>query len=105
VDSSTVPALTPHAVDALGCGDALLTVATLALSAGGELLPAATLGAMAASVQARALGNVAIDASALRRELRRLSGATLTYGSPALLDARPSGLATREPAPAGREAS
>ncbi len=88
VSSEHVPALTPHAVDALGCGDSLLCTATLALSAGGGLLQAASLGAMAAAIQARALGNVPIDASALRRELRRVAGATLAFGSPALIDAR-----------------
>ncbi|MEM1184563.1 MAG: PfkB family carbohydrate kinase [Planctomycetota bacterium] len=88
VTSEPVPALTPHAVDALGCGDALLSVATLALSAGGGLLSASVLGAMAASVQARTLGNIPVDASTLRRELRRVAGATLAFRSPALIEAQ-----------------
>jgi len=88
VSSEHVPALTPHAVDALGCGDALLCAATLTLAAGGGLMPAAMLGAVAASVQARTLGNVPIDASTLRREMGRVAGATLAFRSPALLDAR-----------------
>ncbi|MEM7754007.1 MAG: PfkB family carbohydrate kinase [Planctomycetota bacterium] len=92
VTSEPVPALTPHAVDALGCGDALLTTATLSLSAGADLVSASVLGAMAASVQARTLGNVPIDASTLRRELRRIAGATLAFRSPALIEAQSLGM-------------
>lgn len=68
-----VPALTPHAVDALGCGDALLTAATLALASGGSLLAGAYLGALSASVEARTLGNMPVGSAMLRREIARVA--------------------------------
>lgn len=70
-----VPALTPHAVDALGCGDALLTTATLALASGGSLLAGAYLGAISASVEARTLGNMPVGSATLRREMTRVAAA------------------------------
>jgi rfaE bifunctional protein kinase chain/domain/rfaE bifunctional protein nucleotidyltransferase chain/domain len=74
-----VPALAAHAVDALGCGDALLATATLTLASGGTLLTAATLGSAAAAVQARRLGNPAVGAADLRKEIERLHGARLAF--------------------------
>lgn len=68
-----VPALTPHAVDALGCGDALLTAATLALASGGSLRAGAYLGALSASVEARTLGNMPVGSAMLRREITRVA--------------------------------
>ncbi len=70
-----VPALTPHAVDALGCGDALLSAAALTLASGGSLLAAAYLGAIAASVEARTLGNMPVGSAVLRREFTRVAAA------------------------------
>lgn len=70
-----VPALTPHAVDALGCGDALLMSATLALACGGSLLAGAYLGAIAASIEARTLGNMPIGSAMIRREMARVASA------------------------------
>lgn len=67
-----VPALCAHAVDPLGCGDALLAAATMALCAGAGLLPAALLGALAAAAQAQRLGNVPVSAEAVRDGLIRL---------------------------------
>jgi rfaE bifunctional protein kinase chain/domain/rfaE bifunctional protein nucleotidyltransferase chain/domain len=59
--SDYLPALSPHrAVDPLGCGDALLAVATAALAAGGSIEAAAYLGSLAAAVEVRELGNVAV---------------------------------------------
>ena len=55
--SEYVPALAGHAIDPLGCGDALLAAATLALAAGGSLQAAAFLGAVAAAVEAQEIGN------------------------------------------------
>jgi rfaE bifunctional protein nucleotidyltransferase chain/domain len=74
-----VPALTPHAIDPLGCGDAMLTVATLALAAGAELVPASFLGSVAAAAHAQRLGNPTLEPAALRRAVLRLAGAHLAY--------------------------
>ncbi len=98
-----VPALSPHAVDALGCGDALLTVATLSLARGGSMLTAAYLGAAAASVESRRVGNVPISSADLRREVMRVQTARLALAGPELPPARVDGAsATHE---ALREAS
>jgi sugar/nucleoside kinase (ribokinase family) len=79
-----VPALTPHAVDALGCGDALLIAATLALASGGSMLAGAYLGAIAASVEARTLGNTPVGSAMLRREINRVAAAHVRLTSPGL---------------------
>ncbi len=84
-----VPALVPHAVDALGCGDALLTTAALTLASGGSLLSAAYLGAVAASLEARWLGNVPVNASSLRREALRLEQSHVAMTGPGVLEAMP----------------
>jgi sugar/nucleoside kinase (ribokinase family) len=63
--SEYLPALSTHAIDALGCGDALLATATLALAAGGSLAAAAFLGALAASLEVGELGNQPIGAQQL----------------------------------------
>jgi rfaE bifunctional protein kinase chain/domain/rfaE bifunctional protein nucleotidyltransferase chain/domain len=60
--SEYVPALASTAIDPLGCGDALLAAATLALAAGGSLQAAAFLGSIAASIEARQLGNQPVGA-------------------------------------------
>src|SRR6185437_9456407 len=54
--SEYVPALAPHAIDPLGCGDALLATATLALAAGGSVHAAAYLGSVAAAFEAGRIG-------------------------------------------------
>ena len=61
--SEYIPALAHHAVDPLGCREALLSAATLALSVGGSLQAAAYLGSIAAAVELRRVGNrpVSID--------------------------------------------
>jgi rfaE bifunctional protein nucleotidyltransferase chain/domain len=74
-----VPALSPHAIDPLGCGDALITTATLALAAGAGLVPAVFLGSVAAAVHAQRLGNPTLEPSELRRAMLRLAGARLAY--------------------------
>ncbi len=74
-----VPTLCGHAVDALGCGDALLATATLALASGAPLLPAAFLGSIAAAAQAQRLGNTVVTASDLRHGIVRTHAAHLTY--------------------------
>lgn len=77
-----VPALAPHALDVLGCGDALLSAATLTLSTMPELedsLPvAAFLASVAAAEEAGRLGNEPISARDLRAAVRRLADARLT---------------------------
>ncbi len=73
-----VPAVSAYAVDALGCGDALLAAATLTLSAGGSRVEAALIGSVAAGVQAARLGNRVVTARDLREGVRRVCGATLT---------------------------
>ncbi len=52
-----LPALTPRALDPLGCGDALLATASLTLTAGGSLQAAAFLGSLAAAIEAEHPGN------------------------------------------------
>ncbi|MFM9956634.1 MAG: PfkB family carbohydrate kinase [Phycisphaerales bacterium] len=72
-----VPAMTLHAVDQLGCGDALLAAATLALIAGGTTVEAGFLGSIAAAHQAGRLGNIVVGSQDLRAGLRRLDTAKL----------------------------
>ncbi|MHC4416710.1 MAG: PfkB family carbohydrate kinase [Planctomycetota bacterium] len=79
-----VPALARHAVDELGCGDALVAAATLTQLAGGSLTLAALLGSVAAAAQSQQLGNAVVDAGELRRGVRRLCEAKLAVtGGPA----------------------
>ncbi|MBL9118711.1 MAG: adenylyltransferase/cytidyltransferase family protein [Phycisphaerae bacterium] len=75
-----VPSFAPFAVDQLGCGDALLSAATLTLAAGGSVAQAAILGNVAAASEAQRLGNIPIDAAEIRRGLLRLHNAQLAYG-------------------------
>lgn len=74
-----VPALAPHAIDPLGCGDAMLTVATLSMAAGAGLVPASFLGSVAAAAHAQRLGNPAIEPADIRLTVLRLAGARLAY--------------------------
>ena len=87
-----VPAMLSHAVDALGCGDALLAAATLTLAGGAgsepPLLLAGVLGSLAAAAQTQKLGNAVIGAADLRRGMRRVTDARLTC------EAEPSSIIT-----------
>jgi rfaE bifunctional protein nucleotidyltransferase chain/domain len=76
--SEHIPALAPLAIDPLGCGDALLTAATLALAAGGSLLAAAYLGSAAAAAHVQRLGNSPVSAADLRHTLARVRDTRLT---------------------------
>jgi bifunctional ADP-heptose synthase (sugar kinase/adenylyltransferase) len=77
-----VPALAPHALDALGCGDALLAAATLTMAASPALSDTLTLSALIASLAAAAeavkLGNEPISARDLRQGARRLADSKLS---------------------------
>ncbi|HBS29278.1 MAG TPA: hypothetical protein DEB06_07465 [Phycisphaerales bacterium] len=77
-----VPALAGHALDPLGCGDALLATATLTLAvlddAPRTLAAAALLGSVAAGAEASRLGNVAVSSHDLRTGVRRLGDSRLT---------------------------
>ncbi|MFO0827553.1 MAG: PfkB family carbohydrate kinase [Phycisphaerales bacterium] len=75
-----VPSFAPFAVDQLGCGDALLSAATLTLAAGGSVAQAAIVGNVAAAAEAARLGNLPIDAAEVRRGFARLGSAQLAYG-------------------------
>ena len=81
-----VPALALHAVDQLGCGDALLAAATLTLSALGNLdheplVLASVIGSIAAAHEAQKLGNAVIGASDLRRGMRRIFDSQIAFQS------------------------
>lgn len=67
--SEYLPALCPHGIDPLGCGDALLATATLTLCAGGSLQAAALLGSIAAAIEVQEVGNVPVSAQSIRRHL------------------------------------
>ena len=58
--SAYLPSLAHHVIDSLGCGDALLSVASATLAAGGSLHAAAYLGSIAASIEAELLGNIPV---------------------------------------------
>lgn len=86
--SEHVPALCPHVVDALGCGDALLAAATMTLASGGRanggggsLLEAAFVGALAASIHGSRVGNSPVDFPSLRRRVEALAGMTGPSGT------------------------
>lgn len=85
-----VPALCPIAIDPLGCGDALLTAATLALASGASLLSAAFLGACAAAIEVQRLGNIPVSATDIRQTIARLHGASLSYQSSEVAEAQPA---------------
>jgi sugar/nucleoside kinase (ribokinase family) len=77
--SEHLPALCPIALDPLGCGDSLLSVATLALAGGGSLVQAGFLGACAAAVQVQRLGNIAVTPADLRSTIARVQSSRLVF--------------------------
>jgi len=81
LDADHVPALIDHAVDPLGCGDALLTMSAMALAGGATLVQAAYLGSIAAATTAVRLGNLPIDRTTCKRRLRQLDSTTLAVMS------------------------
>jgi rfaE bifunctional protein kinase chain/domain/rfaE bifunctional protein nucleotidyltransferase chain/domain len=60
-----LPAMARNAVDPLGCGDALLAVASLILASGGSRQAAAYFGSLAAGWQVQQTGNPAISTDVL----------------------------------------
>ncbi len=64
--SDHLPSFAAHAVDRLGCGDALLAAATMSLAAGAGLMEAAVIGNAAAALEITLLGNHPISQSTLR---------------------------------------
>ncbi len=58
--SAYLPSLANTVIDSLGCGDALLSVASATLAGGGSLHAAAYLGSLAASIAAEQLGNIPV---------------------------------------------
>ena len=78
VRAEHVPALASHALDTLGCGDALLAAATMARVAGGTPTSCAVIGSIAAAVQAMRLGNDAVTAHDLRTGILRLADARIS---------------------------
>jgi rfaE bifunctional protein kinase chain/domain/rfaE bifunctional protein nucleotidyltransferase chain/domain len=60
-----LPALSTHTLDPLGCGDAMLAIASLILAAGGSPQAAAYLGSLAAAIEVQQLGNQPITVDQL----------------------------------------
>ena len=77
--SEHIPAMCPWAIDALGCGDALLTAATLMLSVDAPLVAAGYVGAAAAAIQAQRIGNTSITAADIRRMIARIQSSQLAW--------------------------
>ncbi len=70
LQSEQLPAFADHAVDHLGCGDALLAASTLALTAKATLVQAAYLGNAVAAIEATTLGNQPVPIGQLNAWLR-----------------------------------
>ncbi|MCC5786788.1 MAG: adenylyltransferase/cytidyltransferase family protein [Phycisphaerales bacterium] len=86
--SEHIPALATIAIDPLGCGDALMTAATLTRIAGGSLLAAGFIGAVAAATQAQRLGNLPVSATDLRQGIARVHAAHLAFASAEVIRSR-----------------
>jgi len=59
--SEQLPSFAEHAIDRLGCGDALLAASTLALAAKADLMHAAYLGNAAAAIKLATPGNAPVE--------------------------------------------
>jgi rfaE bifunctional protein nucleotidyltransferase chain/domain len=90
-----VPSLTPYAIDALGCGDALLTAATLARAGGASLVGATFLGSVAAAAQAQRIGNIPVSSTDLRQGIVRVHNAHLAFAAPEVVASRMPAAALR----------
>jgi sugar/nucleoside kinase (ribokinase family) len=58
--SEHLPAFSDYALDTLGCGDAFLSMATLALTCGSNVMQAAYLGNIAAALEVTQIGNIPV---------------------------------------------
>ncbi|HRK29961.1 MAG TPA: PfkB family carbohydrate kinase [Tepidisphaeraceae bacterium] len=67
--SDYLPAMSARCVDPLGCGDALLAIASLALATGASIEAAAYLGSAAAGIEVEKLGNVPITTDELMQTI------------------------------------
>jgi rfaE bifunctional protein nucleotidyltransferase chain/domain len=101
VRAQHVPALTPYAIDALGCGDSLLAAATLALAAGGSLLSAGFIGSAAAAVQAQRIGNIPISSTDLRHAIVKTHSAHLAFAPAEVVGSAQAAGSTRTAARTG----
>ncbi len=68
--SEYLPTFAHRVVDRLGCGQTLMTTATLASAVGADLMQGAYLGSLAAAVQLGRLGPDAVSAGDMRQLLR-----------------------------------
>lgn len=93
-----LPSLARHAVDPLGAGDALTTVASLARMAGSDYIEALLLGSLAAAQVVERIGNEPIHGAAM---LRMLESHPMFDDGPTLSAPR---AATKDPAPAATRA-
>jgi len=67
--SDYLPAMSARSIDPLGCGDALLAIASLTLAAGAGIEAASYLGAMAAAIEVQKLGNIPISADEIMQTI------------------------------------
>lgn len=81
--SEYLPALSPHAVDPVGAGDAFLSTATLMLSSGATLNQAGYLGSAAAAIAISRLGNLPVT----REELTHWLGSRAELAAHPFADA------------------
>lgn len=95
VRSEHVPAIGEHALDALGCGGALVCAATLALACGSNLLEASFLGALAGAIECQRLGNVPVGAAELRHAVTHVHNSPVTSLHPEVIAQTRAGISPR----------
>jgi rfaE bifunctional protein kinase chain/domain/rfaE bifunctional protein nucleotidyltransferase chain/domain len=83
-----IPALAPFAIDPLGCGDSLISAATLTLASGGSLVAAGFLGSVAAAVEAQRIGNIPISNTDLRQAIVRIHSAHMAFAPAEVVSSR-----------------
>jgi rfaE bifunctional protein kinase chain/domain len=70
LNSVHIPSFTSHAIDTLGCGDALLALTTGAMTAGVDPCRSLVLGSLGAAIQAATMGNDAIQLAQIQSTIR-----------------------------------